>query len=437
MLTGTGVLPGFTACQENHTKSMIKKTTLLALGALTLGALSASAQTSPAPAAPAMPTTPGMPAMTPPPADPFSIYGWVQAGATLNSKRPADGQNFGRLFDDRANEPMLNQMVLTAERNLTGKADAFDWGFKVQGMFGSDARFIHSLGVLDNASNKTLQPDLVEAYFKFHLPALTEGGIDVKAGKFVTLEGAETIDPRTDFFYSHTYIFNFGIPFNHTGVLATVHLNKTFDLMVGVTRGVNTSLVDNNSVAAFHGGVGFNFLDGKLMGALSTHFGPETPKNNKDYRYLHDLTFTYTLSAKENLITDLNYIQDDVGTNSKGYGVAQYYIYKVSDTLSFQVRGEIWKDKNGFFVAQFGNNDDVMNGLKGKALNDPRTVGGGSTTYSALTVGLSFKPAVAKPFTGLTIRPELRYDRSSKTKAFVDSKRKSQLTFGVDAVLAF
>jgi hypothetical protein len=87
---------------------------------------------------------------------------------------------------------------------------------------------------------------LVEAYLSLHFPIVSEGGLDLKLGKFVTLEGAETIDPHTDFFYSHTYIFNFGIPFNHTGALATFHATKWLDLMAGVTRGVNTSIDDNN-----------------------------------------------------------------------------------------------------------------------------------------------------------------------------------------------
>ena len=420
-----GRLLRFAAIKPPPTNTPMKKTALI-IASLVLGA-SLHAQT-PAPAPPAA---------TPAPASSFSIYGWVEAGATLNSKQPNDRQNFGRLFDDRANELMLNQVVLTAEKTLAPKAGESDWGFKLQGMFGSDARFIHSLGLLDNASNKILQPDIVEAYFSYHLPVLSAGGIDVKAGKFVTLEGAETIDPRTDPFYSHTYIFNFGIPFNHTGVLATFHASKMFDLMAGITRGVNTSIDDNNHSYSFHGGIGFNGLaDGKLTGAFSTHFGPETPNDNKSYRYLNDLTFTYTLSDKDSLITDLNYIKDDA-VKAKGYGIAEYFIHKVSDTLTVQVRGEIWKDRDGFYVAQFGNNDDVMNALRGNAINDPRTVGGGSTTYRAITVGLSYKPSVAKPFTGLTIRPELRYDQSSDTKAFVDSKHKSQLTLGIDAVLTF
>ena len=76
-------------------------------------------------------------------------------------------------------------------------------------MYGSDARFIHSLGLFsDTAATSIVQPDLVEGYLNLHFPIISEGGLDLKLGKFVTLEGAETIDPRKNFFYSHTYIFN-------------------------------------------------------------------------------------------------------------------------------------------------------------------------------------------------------------------------------------
>ena len=206
----------------------------------------------------------GEPTASPTPEPRFKISGWIDSGVTFNPASPNDNQNFGRLFDDRANEPLLNQLVINFERALAPQSGEFDWGFKLQFMYGSDARFIHSLGLFsDTAATSIVQPDLVEGYLNLHFPIISEGGLDLKLGKFVTLEGAETIDPRTNFFYSHTYIFNFGIPFNHTGALATFHATKWLDLMAGVTRGVNTSIDDNNDSLAFHGGIGLNFYDGK------------------------------------------------------------------------------------------------------------------------------------------------------------------------------
>jgi hypothetical protein len=361
--------------------------------------------------------------------------GHIETGLTVNTSNPSDRQNFGRLFDDRSNEPLLNQILLTAERPLDSGATGFDWGFKLQGMYGSDARFIHSLGLQDHATDRQLQPDLVEAYLNLHFTAAaTAGGVDVKVGKFVTLEGAEVIDNTGNLFYSHTYLFNFGIPFNHTGVLATIHATKGLDVNLGLVRGVNTSIDDNNDALAFHGGFGLPGLaDGKLTVLVSTHIGPETPRDDKRRRYLNDIVAIYKASDTLTLTTDLNYIYDDLA-KAKGYGVAQYFSWVVSPTATFNLRAELWRDQDGFYVAQFGNNTDLLGFLRGDSFTaDPRTVGGGSTTYGALTIGVTYKFADT-----LTFRPELRYDKSlNGTTPFNDSRRGSQLTFAIDATYSF
>jgi len=374
------------------------------------------------------------------PAERLKFYGWLEAGMTFNPAGPGDRQNFGRLFDDRSNDFLMNQLSATAERALDPAATGFDWGFKAQVMYGSDARFIHSVGIIDHPSNYTYQADLVEAYLSMHAPILTDGGLDIKLGKLVTLEGAETIDPRTNVFYSHTYIFNFGIPFNYTGAMATLHVTKLLDLYGGITRGVNTSLEDNNDSIAFHGGIGLNLLDGKLTALATTHLGPETPNDNHDFRYLNDLTVTWKITDKFTSITDLNYIYDEAA-KATGYGAAQYFTYQINDWLTAGVRAEIWRDAQGFYVAQFASNSDPLHALRGDTnwTPDPRTVGGGDTTYGALTVGANIKVPVSGPLAGLVIRPEVRVDTAlnSGSHPFNDSTDKNMFTFGLDAILTF
>jgi hypothetical protein len=141
----------------------------------------------------------------------------------------------------------------------------------------------------------------------------------LKLGKFVTLEGAETIDPRSNPFYSHTYIFNFGIPFTHLGALADWHATSHLDWYAGLTRGVNTSIYDNNESVAFHGGIGLNLCNGNLTALATTHIGPETANNNHDYRYLNDMTITVKPAKKVTLVTDLNYIYD-AAADATGFG---------------------------------------------------------------------------------------------------------------------
>src|SRR5690242_9283279 len=46
--------------------------------------------------------------------DTLKFSGYVEAGITGNPDSPADGINFGHLFTDRANTPLLNQFSLIA-----------------------------------------------------------------------------------------------------------------------------------------------------------------------------------------------------------------------------------------------------------------------------------------------------------------------------------
>jgi hypothetical protein len=65
-------------------------------------------------------------------------------------------------------------------------------------------------------------------------------------------------------------------------------------------------------------------------------------------------------------------------------------------------------------------------------------VGGGRTTYGALTAGVNIKPPMPKPISGLTIRPELRCDRAlTNTRPFNDSGDRDQFTAGLDFILTF
>jgi Putative beta-barrel porin-2, OmpL-like. bbp2 len=368
----------------------------------------------------------------------FKVSGWFDTGITFNPSAPNDNQNFGMFFDDRSNEFVLNQAVLNFERALSPKPGEFDWGMKFQFLFGSDARYIHSLGLLDHAMASSIyQPDIPEAYLNLHFPIVTEGGLDMKLGKFVTPVGFEAIDPRSNIFYSHTYIFNFGVPFNHTGALLTLHASSWLDLLGGVDRGVNTSLDDNNDSLGFLAGFGLTLNGGKLLVNAATHIGPETPGNNDDLRYLSDIYVTWKITDKWTSITEFNFARDDAA-DADGYGAAQYLTYAINDKITAKLRAEIWRDDKGFYVASFADPHDPMRALSGQAVIDPRTIGGGRTTYGALTVGLDIKPTMPKPIAGLTIRPEIRYDRSlNATHPFNDSTDRDQFTAAVDFLLTF
>ena len=372
----------------------------------------------------------------------ITVTGQVEGGVTANPARPTDRLNFGHLFTDRANEPLLNQAALTIARTIDPKETGFDVGFKLQGLYGSDARYTHFLGEFDRTLRGRNQLDIVEANVTMHLPVLTEAGIDLKFGQFSTPMGAETIDPSTNAFYTHSYIFNFGLPFKQTGGYANLHLTPVLDVYFGVDTGVNTSFGprgDNNKSQAVMFGFGLNFMDGALTVLALSHIGPETPTRticnaSRFNRYLNDITVIYKATDKLTLTTEFNYIKDDFA-RADAYGLAQYASYAVSDNVTFNARAEVFRDGRGFFVGAFPGNADFLNAQLGR----PATVlGGTNSTYGALTFGLTWKPDVPKPLTGLMIRPEIRVDRAlNNSRPFNGGRENSSMTFATDIILQF
>lgn len=431
------------------------------------GASAVMAQSTPAPAPAAAPAAEAPPAGYWIWNNTIHLSAVVQGGILANPASPK--LNVGQSFTDRANQPSLNQILIGAEKKLDPKATGFDWGFKISAMYGSDARYTHYLGFLDQAVPKDQrnQLDVVEASGSIHFPStLFAGGLDVKAGLFATPLGAELIDPSTNAFYSHSYIFNYGLPFKHTGVIGTLHATSVLDLWFGVDTGTNTTFGkygDNNNSAAGIIGFGLTLMDGNLTVLALSHIGPENATlalapafdANKYMRMYNDVVVVWKYNDKLTLTTEVTWAHDEFGNNgfrggkpaaANAIAIAQYASYAVTDTLAVNGRVEIFRDDNGFFVGGFPGNYDPVYTQKGIGAPRNTAYAPPQATYGALTLGLTYKPVVPAPITGLMIRPEIRYDQSlggnkvfnlnssGGTTAFKDS---GAFTVGVDVVLTF
>jgi len=304
---------------------------------------------------------------------------------------------------------------------------------------GRQLRDEKSIGLFDLVTDDLVQPDFPEAWFLAHLPIPgTAGGLDVKLGEFMTCFGADMSDPRYNVFYSRDYIFNFGCPFYGTGALLTLHAAPELDLYAGIDRGINVALEDNNDSVSFYGGAMMNCCKGKACCVAMLHAGPEDPRDNHDNRYLSDIVTTWKITDKLTSITDINFAYEE-SVNAKGYGIAQFLTYAINACCTIGVRGEVWRDADGFFVAQFAANNDFIHFERGDdTVFDPRTVAGGRTAYGAITAGLTIKPTIPAPLTGLIIRPEVRYDCSlNGTHPFNDSSDQEMFTAAVDVIVTF
>jgi hypothetical protein len=374
----------------------------------------------------------------------FAVTGYVDAGAMYNLTGSTSGTNFGRLFDDRANRLTLNQASVLVTRPLDPNADDFDIGFAFQPMFGADARYTHLLGVATHASTSENQFTLIEADILMHLPWTFGGGTDVKLGIFPSPLSAETTVPTNNPFYSHSYIFNFGVTVAHAGAFTVTHATPMFDVYLGIDAGNQTTpFNDNNSSAGGWAGLGLN-LPSNITVTWLNHFGPENPRGTTNasgqlvdgaMRWEGTITTVWKYNDNLTMTTDLNLIRD-VGFNANGYGVAQYVSYVLNNTYSLQFRGELWRDAKGFFVSAFPDPLDPGRSLAGQpTLN---VIAGVPATYGELTFGVNVKANLPEPLGTLLVRPEVRYDTTTNgAKVFNNGRDTNSFTIGADLILSF
>ncbi len=367
------------------------------------------------------------------------------AGITVNPAEPSNRRNFGRLFDDNSNRPVLNQLLATVSRDVDPKATSPDFGFKLQLMYGSDARIVHTLGIFDQLIHDRNQLDIVEANVTVRLPGIFANGLDIKAGIYPTPLGVELIDPRTNAFYSHSYIFNYGLPYKHIGALATAHVSDLIDLYLGVDSGTNVAIGygsgDNNNRPGGIAGIGFNLLEGKLTVLALSHMGPENSKRNTPFansamRYYNDVAVVWKATDKLTLTTEGNYVRED-GFRAEAYGVAQYASYALSDTVTLNGRAEIYRDNTNFFVSTPVAERDYValeRGVFSRFITAPK-----ATTYTEFTAGLTYKPSwKPEQLSTLLVRPEVRYDQTlNNSRAFNDGKDRGAVTLAADIIIGF
>ncbi|MDD5558234.1 porin [Candidatus Methylomirabilis sp.] len=284
----------------------------------------------------------------------WQFGGHVAVSYNYNFRDPKSQNNTFRLFDEKANQFDVNQAELYVEKP-TSEASPAGFGFDV--LLGRDAKKVHSTGL-----GETNQPfDLTQAYVTYKVPF--GKGIDLKGGKFVTLHGAEVIRRTGNFNISRSLAFSWAIPFTHTGLMATYPVTDWLSTTLGIVNGWDNT-DDNNRGKSFHGAAtitppfikDFTLTLGGTWGAeqVSNAFDPARDINrNGPKRGLIDLIATYKPFAPLTLTLNYDYGRQeeafvDGGPSAVWHAVAAYAVYDITDKISVGVRGEYFKDQDGF-----------------------------------------------------------------------------------------
>ncbi|MBI5641612.1 MAG: porin [Nitrospirae bacterium] len=321
-----------------------------------------------------------------------SVY--VQGGYTYNFKDPDSQQNELRVFDHKANSFTVDlaQLVFVKDAPTGGI------GYKLKLSAGETAKFIHAAGL--GTSDDTL--DLTEAFIDYVAPL--GNGLKLRLGKFVTMHGAEVIEAKDNMNYSRGLLFNFAIPFTHTGFMASYPFSDkvTGSLYVvngwdnfddegsSKTLGLSASVVPSEQVSLI-----LNLMNGRE---------PDLATGIRSTRFLADFVGTVKPVKDLTVVINADYAtQKDSapdGGDAKWYGIAGYAKYDFSDLFSATIRAEYFKDEDG-----------VRTGTAQKV--------------KGITITPEFRIAKA-----IIVRPEFRHDWSDK-KVFDSGNEKNQDTLAL------
>ena len=362
---------------------------------------------------------------------------WLSQGFTWNPDAPTNNFNVPVTFNDRANEYQMNQLYVSLGREVYKQGYSWDIGAQVDILYGTDYFFTTATGLETRQDgspkwNSGNGPRGTGAsLYGFAMPqvfaevfAPIGNGLSVKLGHFYTIMGYESVMAPENFFYSHAYTKQYGEPFTHTGLLADYDVSNELAFQAGFTRGWDT-WEDPAGTLAFLGGVNWTSIDGCTSLAFSLHTGDEDADG--DNRTAYSLVCTRELGCR------IRYVfQHDLGVeenaavgpggpkNAMWYGINQYLLYEMDDTLAAGLRMEWFRDEDN-----------------ARVLGIPVSTVTSGGNYFGLTAGLNWKPRPK-----VTFRPEVRWDHSDvagppafSRNMFNDFTETGQLTIAADLII--
>ena len=371
----------------------------------------------------------------------IKTYGWLAAGI--------GGNNWGNpwngtiTFVDRNWQFMMNQLNLVNEKVLDTEDGGWDYGGRMDLMYGTDTTFTTAAG-LDaynyNVYNSYFVPRWASSkYYGLAMPQLYaeigRGDVTAKFGHFYTPIGYEVVPAIGNFFYTINDTFQYGEPFTHTGMLAQWKADDQMTLFGGVINGWDnwssgTALAANswypyfNNNAGFLGGATFKNSDetqaltifansGNIMNPVAVGpFAGSAINANRSYIstvYTNELDDKWTYVFQNDNGWQFG-LQDGMytPTGSQGnnglaqwYGLVNYLFYKVNDKTTAGMRFEYFRDNNGFRVANPLRNLNYAPLAGYNASTGPGYQG----NFWEITWGVNYRANKNWVF-----RPELRYD---------------------------
>jgi hypothetical protein len=331
---------------------------------------------------------------------PFGIKlgGGIATSYMYDFNDPQSDQASLRAFDRDSNSMVLDLFQLEISR-APGEDGV---GFVTKVNFGKTAERMAADwdgdGTVGNVAEEQNSVELEEAYITYNFPGLPE--LQVKAGKFVTLLGAEVIESWRNPNISRSLQYTFAIPIGHTGALASYAISEMASVTLGIVNGWD-NVVDSNDGKSVTGNFTITPVEQFAL-SINGIYGAEQPDRGDSKRGVADIIAT--IKPVENFAIILNYDYGnesdlEVGGHEEWNAFSGILAYDLPDVFAvpvgFALRGEYFDDSDG------------------TRLPTPSGDGYGDS-QTAWEVTTTLKVVLAE---GLMFRTEYRYD-SAKNELF-------------------
>ncbi len=335
----------------------------------------------------------------------FKLTGFAEGSYAYSGRSVGDTAIVGRLYDRLQNRFMLNALAVVLDKPYD--PTKFSAGFHSELLLGQDATLIRS-----NGFDLGAQADVPHLYVTLNIPTASGNGLQIKAGRMVTLMGVEVIETVANPNWSEANQFIYVENFTGTGVSVETKFNNYVDAQFRVINGWD-QVSDNNTHKSLMGRLGV-YPDARTSIGIVGFWGPEEAGNNTANRYgVEGLLWRKLGKAAV-------WVQGDYGTeqanaalpdptqDAKWWALGGWVTYDFSSSLGLAVRGDYVNDENGARTS----------GVLGFPPNAGQKFGSGTVTLNI------------RAWPSAVVRPEVRYDRSTLA-AFAGKKDQVTLALGV------
>src|SRR5438128_2579938 len=319
----------------------------------------------------------------------FKLTGFAVGSYAYSGRSVGDTAIVGRLYDRFQNRFMLNALAVVLDKPYDPAK--FSAGFHSELLLGQDATLIRS-----NGFDLGAQADLPHLYITLNIPTASGNGLQIKAGRMVTLMGVEVIETIANPNWSEANQFIYVENFTGLGVSVETKFSQYVDAQFRVINGWD-QVSDNNTHKSLMGRVGL-YPDALTSIGIVGYWGPEEPGNDTANRYGVNGVIWRKLGAKVNVWLQGDYGREQANAalpvatqDAQWWALGGWVTYDFSSSLGLPLRGDYVNDENGA-----GNN-----GVFGFLPNTGQKFGSGTATLNI------------KAWPSALVRPELRYDRST------------------------